>query len=267
MKSHSRETEIRKPSLEEWFLQHQMRYLGKHHFYVDLSITVDFTRIREAFREKHNRPAPLMPMIVRALGVLIRRRPHVNRLVFQTLLGTRMVEPAYVAVNLPILMRVGNRRLVSAISIRDPDKKSLREIRTEITQAKRRDPKLLPISRILLANQNTWFSRAQLRLIHFLAYRFPRLYLSKGGGGISMSSFQYAGDQEFRLIGHPHGPTAFSLGVSPVVTEGGTARATFGVGWDHLSMPGHDAIEALAELSKILHGSDPETLELLIGNP
>ncbi len=258
---------VRRPDLEEWFIQYQLRYLARHHFHIPLFLTIDFSRIRQAYRDRHRKPAPLLAIMVRALSLLARRRPEVNRVVFRTLFGTRIVEPDYVAVNLPILLTVGDRRIVSAITVRDADRRALSVVQDEISASLNTDPSSLPIARMMVNNRNTLLARAKLRLIHFLAFRIPSVFLKKGGGGISMSSFMYLREPGFRFIGVPHGPTAFTVGMPPVLSENGRSECTLGVGFDHLAMPGHLASEAMAELSRILHAPTPEALEEIIGNP
>ncbi|HEX4924054.1 MAG TPA: hypothetical protein VFV50_08210, partial [Bdellovibrionales bacterium] len=100
------------------------------------------------------------------------------------------------------------------------------------------------------------------RLLHFIIYNFPRFYVKKGGGGISVSSLLNHQDPEFDFRPVAFGPTAFTFCMTTVKkSDDGRSIMKVGVGWDHRCGGGNEYIEALKGLSQIMAAKDPETLQ------
>jgi len=90
---------VRRPSLEEWFLAYQLDRLKRDHFHLPFYVDVDLAPVLAAAPE--GRRPSVTALLVKASGMLAAERPEANRVVFRTFYGMRILEPGYVAVNVP----------------------------------------------------------------------------------------------------------------------------------------------------------------------
>jgi hypothetical protein len=257
---------IRRQTLEEWFLVHQLRHAARRHFHLPLFVEADVTALARAWGAS----PPWSAVLVKALALTARAHPSINRAVFRTFWGTRVVElEGDRRVNLPVLVTDdAGREHLSATVVERADERPIAEIREALRAARARRPADLPIGRLFVANRNTFLNRLRLRLIHFLVYNLPQLYVRKGGGGLSVSSLLYLAEPGFRGWAMSYGPTAFTaIAISVTGEPDGRTVMRVGVGYDHFALPGHEALDALRTLSRILAASDPADLAALSDSP
>ena len=242
---------VRRPDLEEWFLVHQLRALGRRHFHLPVRFDADVTALVAAWDEA-GQPVPVTAVLARALGLWARRRPEVNRMVFDTVFGLRVVDFPYVNVNVPVLIRDGDRPHLSACIVRDADRCTVAEIEAQIRAARERRLQDLPVGRIFAGNRNTLWNRLRLRLIHFLVYNVPQLYVRKGGGGLSLSTLMRRPDPALHLRAPSYGPTAVTVFAHGIRRDGARALLELDIGFDHYALPGHIALDAVMDLGALL---------------
>ena len=108
---------VRKLTLEEWFLGYQLRLVKKNTFHLPTELNVDIRRIEAAYSDRGEK-VPYSAVLVKAVALLARRCPGVNRMVFSTFYGKRMVEFESVDVNVPLLMDAGSGRFVFGAELR-----------------------------------------------------------------------------------------------------------------------------------------------------
>ncbi len=247
---------VRKLTLEEWFLMHQLEAVKRRNFHLPGRMDIDVTPLVMAWEAKGLTP-PTTAILCKALGMLLRRHPEVNRMVCRTPWGARMVEFDYVAVNLPVLIRHQERTHLSATVIRDPDRLSLLEITHLLREARERKLADLPIGKLFITNRNTVWNRLHLRLLHFFVYNFPRVYLKHGGGGISLSSLMHSPDPGVELRCPSYGPTALTVFACAVVRKEERHWLHLDIGFDHHALRGDQALGAVRTLGEILASNDP----------
>jgi hypothetical protein len=252
---------IRRQTLEEWFLVHQLRHAARHHFHLPLFVEADVSALAQAWGAS----PPWSAILVKALALTARLHPSINRAVFRTFWGTRVADFDDVRVNLPVLVTDdAGRAHLSATVVERADARNIREIRELLRAARARRPADLPIGRLFVANRNTFFNRLRLRLIHFAVYNLPHLYVRKGGGGLSVSSLLSLAEPGFRGWAMSYGPTAFTaIAISVTEEPDGRTVMRVGVGYDHFALPGHEALSALRTLARVLAASDPAHLAAL----
>ncbi len=252
---------IRKQTLEEWFLTYQLEAIKKKHFFNPLHLDADVTRISELYRDRDEK-VPFTAILIKGLALTAKTHPTINRMVFRTFYGTRVVDFDDIHVNVPIMAEYEGRRYLIATTIHHAADKSIREIRDEIRATRHKDLADTMVTKHFLSGRNSAFVRLKLRLIHFVVYNFPRLYVSKGGGGMSVSSLMNhdAPGLELRMV--PRGPNAVTVtSTSSVTTPDGRTKLLLTIGWDHLSGHGDDIAAAMAQLAKNLAAADDELLE------
>lgn len=247
---------VRKLTLEEWFTVYQLQAIQARHFHLPIFLEADVSGLAERYRARGRKP-PWTSILVRAAGQLVVRHPELNRILFHTLLGPRFVEPGYVAVNVPVLVEHPSGPHLTAAIIQGAHQKTVEEIHAELQAARKRPLEELPIGRRFIKNRNTWWARQQLKLIHFLAWRFPSFFLRHGGGGISVSSLLLHQRSELPIGAPAFGPNVFSLAVTGIVEREGVTTVRLGIGFDHLALRGEQAMAAVASLQEILGGLDP----------
>lgn len=254
---------IRKPTLEEWFLKYQLHHVRNRHFHIPVALNADVTRLERHFHEKGEKP-PYTPILIKALALLAVQKPHINRVVFSTFYGDRIIDPDHVTVNVPIIRLIDGKSHLSATMIRDAHQLSLAEIRDRIRTDRDRPVDELPIARFVTRRRNVFWNRWMLKVLHFLIFNFPGLYEKRGGGGLSVSSLMNLQGRAEDVRPHAFGITAFTLCASNVV-EVGNGRKTLkiGVGYDHYAFPGNEAVDAIQELGRILSGENPALLDSL----
>lgn len=253
---------VRKPSLEEWFLIYQLRHIKKNHFHLPFTLSVEVTKL-VGFFENKNEKLPLTALLVKASGLLAKKIPEVNRVVFRTFYGTRIFDPAYISVNLPIMIRDEGEAFLAATVLADVDEKSLLEINKDIKMALGQKLSDLKIGKYVYKKSNNFFNRARLKLIHFIVNHFPRVYEKLGGGAVAVSSLMNHNHQDFDMTMMAYGPTAFTIGSCHLKKDDLRHYLKIGIAYDHFAFSGEKAIEASKYLSLILAGTDEDDFRQL----
>lgn len=245
---------IRRLTLEEWFTRHQLRAIARRHFHLPITTVVDVTRLARRYAERGERP-PWTALVVRAAAQMAERVPEVNRLLFDTLLGPRVVEPSYIAVNVPVILTHEGKPHLSATVVRDPQRRTIAEVQAELRAARTRSLAAQPIGRMFISDRNTLLRRTRLRLIHWAVWHLPSLYLKHGGGGLSVSSLMLHNQPSLRIWAPSYGPTCLTICVTGVHEVDGRSQLHLGIGFDHLALSGERAAAAVVALTELL--SDP----------
>lgn len=255
--------QIRKLSLEHWFINYQLRAIQKGHFHLPGSVDVDVTSALNALGV--DRPAAhLTSICIKAVALTLEACPEVNCLFANGVFGQRMIHPASVAVNVPLMLEHEGRKVLSALIIKEPHRKTVKQIRDEMKEARARGLTDKPITKFVATRSNNFINRFLLKVLHAIAYGFPSLYVKRGGGGVSVSSLLYEGKDAVPMTTTSFGPTAFTVMLASCWTENGRTTLRFGVGFDHLAGAGELAIVFAKKLSSILSGQDRELHERLI---
>jgi hypothetical protein len=253
---------VRKPTLQEWFLAHQLKKLGRDHFYVPFDLDADITRVEAAYKEK-GKPTPYTAIVVKALAMAAARRPEINRMYLRTLFGPRVVEFDHISVNMPIILNPDGERHLGAVTVRDAHKLSIADIRAAIREAKTKKPEDMPVGRFVHGKKNTLFNRLRLRAIHFGVYNFPSM-LAERSGGLAVSSLISEAGEDCPTRPTAFGPTAFTACMSRVDRSvPGKTILTLGIGIDHSACRGDQAAAGVKALGDILSAKDDADLDAL----
>jgi hypothetical protein len=241
---------VRKPTLDEWFLAYQVRSLNREFFFNPGTLDADITAIVERYRArgvKLSYPA----LVVKALALTAQKVPEINRAYVRTPLGDRVVEFDHISVNLPVALQENGQTYLSALVVRDADRKSVGEIAAEIHRAQRRSIDETWLTKIVARRPNNFLWRTALRGVHFAAYRWPGM-AALGAGGLSVSSVADHRDAP-ALRGSSYGPTALTLLITGVRRrEDGRWWLELGLGMNHLAMTGLTMARAAPVLRDLL---------------
>jgi hypothetical protein len=241
---------IRAQSLEEWFTAYQLRAIAARAFHLPIDLEIDVTRITRAFAAQGRR-APLTAVVIKAAALLAAKHPEVNRAVLHTPIGARVVQFDQAHVNVPVAIDHDGKRLLTGLVIRQADSLSVDAIVTRLREARHRKLDELPIARRLARGGNNVLQRAALRATHFLAYSVPPFYASRGGG-ISVSSLLRPATEGVITRMPSYGPTAFSLCPGVLREQRGKSILYMGIGYDHVALPGYDAVRCADALGALL---------------
>jgi hypothetical protein len=253
---------IRKLTLDEWFLQHQLQSIGKEHFHLPAILELDLSRISDAYKAR-NEKLPLTAILIKAAGLLLSKHPEINRQIFYTLTGPRFVEFDGNHVNIPVLLEFNGVKYVSATVIKNADVKSPKTIQNEINDFRKTPLTKLPIGKYIVGRPNHLFSRLRLRAIYWFIKRFPSLTLKAGAGGIAVSSLLNLPHQGVTTSFFSRGPNAFTLCACSYAEE--KNRLNLALSWDHLTGAGYEGVSAALTLGKILQCPDEADLNALTG--
>jgi len=255
---------IRKATLEEWFLILQLKKVRTSHFHLPFSLDVDVTAIQRVLSAggKGDR-IPWTSIVIKASGIALEKNTGLNRIVFPTFYGLRMLEPKEIAVNVPVMIEDQGKRFLIAAAVKNAHQKPLAEIREELRSASQKKVKDLIIGKYVYGLPNHFLNRARLRLIHFLVNHFPGFYEKFGGGGISVTSLLNVHDGESRLRIQGFGQTAFTLGLASVTENAGVWTMRLGIAYDHFAFSGEDGARFSNSIAEILSGKDTATLARL----
>jgi len=242
---------IRKLTLEEWFTRHQLLAIQKRNVHLPVTLTVDVSRLAA----RHGPKPPWTSIVIRAVAEVAKQIPDINRVYFDTWFGPRIVEPPYVAVNVPVVLVHDGVPHLSALVVRDPGNRTLDEVTAEIRAGRERKLSDQPIGKMFIANENHVLNRLKLRLIHHVVWHFPSIYLKHGGGGISVSSLLLHNKPDLRIWAPSYGPTCFTVCITGVSARGdGKTEMNLGIGYDHGVLAGERAAHAVVQLTEILSG-------------
>lgn len=242
---------IRKQTLEEWFLCYQLRSLKKRHFHLPIDVDIDVTELVRQETKPGEKP-PYTAILVKTVAEAAKMNPNINKTLFRTLFGARIVEFDRIHINMPIVYKFKGRKHLGAVVIKDADKKSIQEINAEILKEMRKPLRERPVGRLVVDRKNHFLNRLSLKLVHFLVYNFPSFYVRKGGGGISVSSLLNLAEEGFHCRPVSFGNTAYTFCCSEVdITDSGRHILKVGAGCDHYAAGGMELISALKTLTKV----------------
>jgi hypothetical protein len=248
---------IRKQTLEEWFLGYQLQKLSKRHFHIPASVDVDVSLIANHYNSLGLK-TPYTAILVKAVALTAKQNPLLNRMYFPSLWNAKIVEFDYCNVNLPIIIEDAGKSYVSAITLKEPQNLKISEIYSEIKKAKSIKIKDTKVTKFVVGKNNI-FKRLMLRLIYFVVFNFPKVYVSNGGGGLSVSSLHNLDDTALDMRFAPFGFTAVTFGLVTIKRDQAKTIMKIGVGYDHMACRGDEFVEALRDFSRILTSS-PELL-------
>ena len=199
---------------------------------------------------------PYTALLVKAAALLLRDRPSINKMYFKTLFGERILEPDYIAVNMPISLRIDGKYVLSAHAAYEPQNLSLFEIMEDIKQIFKKGWKDLPINNIIHNGSNNFINRFKLKMIHFFVYKFPKLYSQKKAGGISVSSLMNLNQNLGGLQMMALGATPITISSCASYIENGKTYLNIGIGINHSVVHGEIATEAVTHLAKIFESEE-----------
>ena len=249
---------IRKLTLEEWFLDYQLDSIWNEYCHLGFNLDIDVTKLVGEAEQRGVHFSPTAAMI-RAIGLMAIEKPAANRVMLRTLFGPRMLELDTIGVNLPVMVENKGDPFLSGMVIKDPHKRGVPEIQNEIREYAQGDLSDKPIGRFIKTRKNTWYNRLALRVLHFMAYRVPSLYLKYEAGGFSASSV-IRGDAEHLLNrgqAYAHTASTFCL-IGMNKTPDGRDMMMVGGGLNHSVMSGGEFQEVCNVLSRILSQGDLE---------
>ena len=244
---------VRHPTLEEWFLAHQLERVKRDHFHLTLDMEADVTELAGDHRDGGGR-LPVTAVLVKAMALLAREQPVVNRVVFRTWFGMRIWEPAYVAVNVPVVLAAGTGEHLSGTVVKEPGGMDLSEIRAELRRARERPIEELPVGRLVYGQPNTWWRRLRLRGLHAAVANLPTLHERAGAGALAVTTIM-GPSPAGTLVGF--GPTALTLACCHQEEALGRTTLHLGLAWDHAALTGAQAARAGHRLAEILAGAEP----------
>ncbi|MBK24941.1 MAG: hypothetical protein CME70_13155 [Halobacteriovorax sp.] len=254
---------VRKASLEEWFLIYQLEKIKKGHFHLPFYMTVNISKLAKFYAEKEKK-IPLTALMIKAAGLLAKKHPEVNRIVFKTFYGLRIFDPNYISVNLPIMIDVEGQRFLAATVIENVDKATISKINEEIKMALSQRLSDLKIGKYVYKKRNNFINRSRLKLIHFLINNFPKVYENFGGGALAVSSLMNHNHEDFDMSMMAYGPTAFTICSCNHIKKKDEDFLKIGIAYDHFAFSGEKAIEASQYLSHILTGKNEGDFSSLV---
>lgn len=245
-------SKIRCLTVDEWFLSRQLKNI-KQGFHLPFYIDADITPLQKSFSDKK---IPLTAVLIKAASHLLNDMPEMNKVTFNTCLGTKVFYPDYNGVNLPILNEIDGKTVLSGITIYDAYKKSLEEIMTEVRAARERKFDELPVNRIIHGNGPAVLKKLKLRIILFLLRNFPSFYANKRGGGISVSSLLNLASPELNVHMSAYGMTTLTISSCTLTEQNGKSTLKVGAAFDHLTTHGYAGTKAILKLTSILQNAE-----------
>lgn len=246
-------SQINSLSLDEWFLAKQLKSIKKG-FHLPYNIKVDVSKLSEYYRSQNKRPA-YTALLIKSASQLIHEMPEINRCCFHTFYGMRLVSPKYNAVNIPLTTEIDGKSVVTGVSIDDAYKKSLEQIREELKAKRPQSFDQLPLNKIIHCGKFKAWQKLKLRGLLFLFSHFPKLYLKKKGGGISVSSLMNLAKKGCEVEMNAFGMTTLTISACSVEFnhETGQEKLCVGVAFDHIATHGALGTKAILRLSEIIH--------------
>ena len=251
---------IRKPTLEEWFQDYQLAFISKSYTHFPGFLEIDITALVDWSKEKGIRLSPTA-LVVKAAGLLLKKRPRLNRVVFRTLFGTKIAYLDDINVNLPVQVHHEGKPSLSGMVLKNVDIKPLQDLKDEIRSFAQSDLSDKPIGLFVHRRKNNSYNRLVLKILHILAYRTPKLYLKHGGGGISVTSMMH---RDFPLLlarVAAYGNTIITFAVTGLKKNSSNQDILqVGVGFNHSTVPGDEFQDALVQFTEILSTTPPAEL-------
>lgn len=248
-------TKVRKLTLAEWFLHYQLGHSWKKYHHIPAYSDCDVSALVKATEEVGLRFSPTAA-VVKACALLLVKRPKLNRVLFHTVLGLRILELESIRVNLPVIIQNQGDPVLSAMVIENAHEKSVTTIHSEIREYSQSDLTDKPIGKFVASKGNWWWNRMILRCVHFMAHRVPRVYASRGGG-ISVTSLMRRNvkNSTFRCVAF--GQTALTVCVSGLREElDGRYVLNLGLDCNHSVLEGDEFSELNALLVEMMTTGD-----------
>ena len=247
---------IRKLSLAEWFLHYQLKFSFFEYAHLSYCMDIDVTALVERAEKQGLRFSPTGATI-KAVDLLAKKLPKLNRILFHTPWGMRIAEPDEVRVNIPVIIQNNGNPVLSAMVLGDLEDKAVPEIHGEIKTFSESDLSDKPVGRTVYEGKNTWYNRFILRLIHFIAHRFPGLHVKNGGGAFSVTSIIRRDVPQMWLRGTGLGHTILTLTINGLKQRADNCY-TLILGFDcnHSVMSGDEFSLVCATLAEILAEPD-----------
>lgn len=242
---------IRCLTVDEWFLALQLKNI-KQGFHLPFYIDADIASLKEKY---HDQKIPFTAVLVKAASHLIKEMPEINKVTFNTCLGTKLFYPDYNGVNIPVLNEIEGKTVLSGITIYDAYKKSLEEIMAEIRAARERKFDELPVNRIIHGSGPAFLKKFKLRTIHFLLRNFPSFYARKRGGGISVSSLLNLASPDLNVHMSAYGMTTLTISSCTLAQQSGKELLKVGAAFDHQSTHGYVGTKAILKLTSIFQSA------------
>lgn len=247
---------IRKASLAEWFLQYQLQKVYFKYCHNPFHLEVDVSHLVRAAESKGLRFSPTAA-VVKAVGDLVLKHPKLNRIMFHSFWGLRIVELEEIRINLPVKIHNHGDPVLSAMVISSPQNKSVPEIHQEIRKFAQGDLSDKPIGRFVHSRSNHWFNRLFLKTLYSLVLGLPQIYLKKGGGALSVSSLMKRDTREMKLLGPAIGFTPLTFTVCGLKKNRDNSHTLLlGIDFNHSILEGDEFSEACASFSQILSSSE-----------
>lgn len=245
-------SQVNPPTVDEWFLSKQLKAINKG-LHLPFKMKSDVTVFAKHYRDQNKRP-PYTALLVKAASQLIHEMPEINRACFHTFYGLRLVNPNYNAVNLPLMVEIDGKSVVTGITIEDAYKKSCEQIREEIKSKRPTSFDRIPLNKIIHCGRFKLWQKLKLRMLLFLFSNLPKLYLKKGGGGISVSSLLNLAQKNNIVEMSAYGMTTLTISSCSIETndESDTHKICVGVAFDHLVTHGAIGTGAIIRLNEII---------------
>ncbi len=247
---------VRRLSLSEWFIVHQLREVERQHFHINSLVEVDLSALQQAYGE-HS--LPLTFIVVKALALTLKQVPEINRQYVQGFWGPRLIQAEHCSVNLPVMLNFEGQDYLSVTTIKNADSKSIQQIKAEVKAYFATPKSELRVGKYIIGKSNNWFNRQRLRLIHYLVNRLPALHDRLQVGTASVSSMLHLahGGTQVAMVGR--GPGAFS--VTLCHHDRVRQRMQLAIAWDHFTGQGMDGDRGLITLCRILQRElEPDAL-------
>jgi hypothetical protein len=242
---------IERLTLDEWFLIHQLDKIKKDHFHLPFLSDVKITSLHQKYSNAQEK-TPVTAILVKALGHLAYEYPEINQMIFRTFWGIKKLRPEYISINLPIMVHTDGKRVLSAITIKEPQTKSVQKIQEEIRSHKYKERKDLPIGKFHIGKKNNFFNRLRLRLIHWSVYNFPQIYEKYKGGTMALSSLMNLDNENWETTLVAYGPSSITLGCCNIHTKNNETYLKLSCSYDHMIGGGEIGMKALKKLNEIL---------------
>lgn len=247
---------VRKLSLAEWFMVHQLQAIERQHFHMDSLLEVDLSALHQAYGE---RPLPLTFLMVKAVALTLKHVPEINRQYVPSFWGARMIQAEHCSVNLPVMLNIEGEDYLSMTTIKNADCKSVQQIKNEVKAYFNTPKSELRVGQYIIGKPNHWFNRQRLRVIHFCVNQLPHLQDSLQVGTASVSSLLHLDHSGTQVTITGRGPGALSATLCHHDVQ--RQRMRIAVSCDHFTARGVDAGRALITLCRILQCElEPESL-------
>ncbi len=245
---------VRRASLEEWTYVYVHRRVWREGFFVAGSLETDVTAIAERFAGGRT---PWTAIVLKALALTGEAHPAINRMVFDTVFGVRVVQFDRVGVALPVLVTADGEPKARMETVFDAHRCSLAELRAELSRLREKPPARHNLLRFSETHSNNALTRTVVRLAAFTAFNFPGLLEKAGGAGLALSSLVSMHEPGLELKGAGLSPAGLSLSLGGVTERAGRVFLPLGLCYNHVVCRGDEAYAALKTLWRLLSGQGP----------